>query len=145
MTHDRLLSFFLAQVFGLYFFISAVIGLYRADYYRKMIADFRGMDYNGLYAALLGLFIGLCLALAQNNWENRNQVFLTVISWSILTKALCWLIIPEKTLQAVKRLGTSPAYYVMNIVFLLVGLVLINKSFYLFFLRAELFSRFVPN
>jgi multisubunit Na+/H+ antiporter MnhG subunit len=140
MPEYKLYSFLLAQVLGLYFVITAIIGLYRATYYRKLIADFKGLDFNGVYAALLGLLIGLFLVLSQDNWSNINLAFLSLISWSVLLKAILWLVIPEQMLIYLKRVVASPAYYIFNVIFLLVGCLIINKAFYLFVLRTGILS-----
>jgi len=140
MTGDKLYSFLIAQVLGLYLFITALAALSRASYYRKLIADYKGLDYSGVYAVLCALLIGLFLALTQNSLVNRNQVVVTVVAWSILIKAIWWIFVPEKALFLMQRLAAGRGYYVANIIFLVVGLIMINKAFYLFALFSGAFS-----
>ena len=140
MTQDILYGFLLAQVLGLYYLITAVIALYRADYYRKVLLEFKGLDYNGVYAALTALLVGLFLALTQNNLYNRNQIVLTIVTWSILLKAICLLLIPEKTLVIMKRAASGHGYYVANLFYLLLGCLLCGKGFYLFALRSGIIA-----
>ncbi|OYV54669.1 MAG: hypothetical protein B7X00_01105, partial [Legionella sp. 21-45-4] len=98
-------------------------------------AKFNEFDYNGVFASLIGLLIGLFFSLTESNWENHTRAALTLTVWSVLIKSVFWLLIPEKMLYYLKKIVSGRGYYVANLFFIVWGITLISRSLYLFYIH----------
>lgn len=119
---------FLSQIIGLYFLITAVIMLYRAKYYRKIMGKLESAG-TIIVAASFGLVIGLILVITHNIWRFNFQGLVTLIGWLILLKSIFWLAFPEHMSKKCKKCCTGWPYYVSIVVTGLIGLALAIHGF----------------
>ncbi len=124
-------SFILAQVFGLYLIIMAVILLSRVKFYREFIQNLTTNSGGLVTGASVGLMLGILLVVIHNNWVMAPQVFVTIICWYVLIKSILWLSFPERMLAMTKRLFAGKGYYFMVAMMAIMGYILLTEGFYL--------------
>lgn len=125
-------SYLLAQVFGLYFIITAIILLSRVRFYRDIIYNLHAKDSAIMFGSSFALLLGLLLVIVHNFWVWEPRVVVTLIAWFILIKSVLWLSLPEGMLRWSKKMYGGAGYYVMVAVLLIVGIFLLTKGFYPF-------------
>lgn len=124
-------SYVLAQVFGLYFVIMAIIMLSRVSYYRELIATLIQPTVGMMVGTSFGLLLGLLLIIVHNIWVLEPRVIITLIGWLIVIKSILWLAVPEAMVRLSKQVYSGSGYYFTCGVMLLIGIFLMTKGFYL--------------
>ena len=130
MFGSYLYSFIIAQVFGLFMVIMAVVMIGKAEYYRSLIAN---LASNGVVihtCASLWLLMGLFLILIHNNWIYHPRILVTILAWLITIKSVLWLAAPELMVKWSKSLYSGAGYYVVMFVMAIFGVALMSKGFY---------------
>ncbi|WP_133127413.1 hypothetical protein [Legionella nagasakiensis] len=125
-------SYLLAQIFGLYMIITAIILLSKVSFYREMIQNLQANNVSIVCSASFGLMLGLFLILVHNIWVWEPRVVITIISWFILIKSVLWLAMPESLLHWSKKVYAGPGYYVAVVILFVVGFFLLTKGFYFY-------------
>ena len=121
-----------AEVIGLYLMITSIIMLSRADHYRAMIAKLKPTDPVIAIGASVTLFFSLFLVVMHNVWSYEPRTLVTVVSWLIVLKAVIWLASPEQMLGFLKKICKTRAYFVMNVLFALLGVIMLSRGYCLF-------------
>jgi len=124
-------SFLLAQLFGLYMVIMAIILLCRVRFYRSLVAGMSAQSGGLIISASFGLMLGLFLVLIHNFWVMEPRVVITVVAWFILIKSILWLSLPEQMLVMSQKLYSGVGYYIVVLFLAIVGIFLMTKGFYL--------------
>jgi len=125
-------SFVLAQIFGLYMLIMAIVMLSRVNYYREVIQGIQPHTPIIPISAASGLMLGLFLVIIHNIWVMEPRVIVTLICWFILIKSVLWLAIPEHMLTWAKRTYAGSGYYIIAVIMAVLGILMMTKGFYLF-------------
>lgn len=131
MVGHAMHSLVLAQLFGLYLVIMAVVFASRASYYRALVQKLKP-DMGLTISATYGLLLGLFLVIIHNTWVLGPEIFITIIAWIVLLKSLFWLGMPERMLRMTQKLFASHFYYVVMLITGLIGVILMANGFYLF-------------
>ena len=136
MGNSSVESFLLAQTFGLYMTIQAIILLSRASYYRELIAKMKEPGFASLVGCSITLMLGIFLVLIHNVWVMHPRVMVTVVCWIILIKSILWLAAPERMLNIAKRACAGKGYHIAVVLMGCFGLSLISKGFYVYIVNA---------
>lgn len=121
----------LEQVFGLFFLITSVIYLSRADFYRAMAKKMDDQSGAIFFSSLSGLMLGIFLVILHNNWAWGPQVVVTIICWVILVRSIVWLAFPEQMIDVTKKIISGPMFYFYILLMFVVGVYLVARGFYL--------------
>jgi hypothetical protein len=121
----------LEQMFGLFFLISSVIYLSRADFYRAIARNMD--DHSGavFFSSLSGLMLGIFLVILHNHWTWGPQVVVTIICWVILVRSIVWLAFPEQMVDLTRKIISGPMFYFYLLLMFVVGVYLVARGFYL--------------
>lgn len=125
-------SFVLAQVFGLYLLVMVVVLLSRASFYKELVQRMEPHSPGLIVGGSFGLMLGLLLVVIHNIWVLEPRVAVTIVSWIILIKSILWLAFPECMTSATKKVYSGIGYYIMILIFLVVGIFFMTKGFYLY-------------
>jgi len=123
-------SFLIAQVFGLYLVILAVIMLGQAKYYRALIATMEEKSISMFSSTLVWLLIGLFLILIHNLWVLEPRVLVTLLGWIIVVKSVFWLAAPKSMMRFSKKVCAGSGYYISAIITGIFGVLLMTKGFH---------------
>lgn len=130
METELLHSYLLAQFFGLYLLISAIILLARHKFYRNMVnkigADSGAITVGASYSVMLGIF----LVMVHNVWVWNPQVLVTILCWAMLIRGILWLSFPETMVKIARHVFGGNGYYVGIIVAAVIGVILTSKGFH---------------
>lgn len=121
----------LEQVFGLFFLITSVIYLSRADFYRAMAKNMDDQSGAIFFSSLSGLMLGIFLVILHNHWAWGPQVVVTIICWVILVRSIVWLAFPEQMIDVTKKIISGPMFYFYILLMFVVGVYLVARGFYL--------------
>lgn len=132
MINSMLHSFILAQIFGLYFIIIAVIMMSRVAFYRKFIQNLQSDSAVVIVSGTMGLLLGLFLIDIHNIWVMKPRVFVTIVCWLIFIKSLLLLAMPEELLAWSRKVSAGMGYYFIVIFMAIFGIILLARSFPLY-------------
>ncbi|MCR9191109.1 MAG: hypothetical protein NXI01_00420 [Gammaproteobacteria bacterium] len=128
MLQPEYYTFLLAQIFGAFSFILAVVVMRRMPYFRKLVLQIQAEDPLISVFALMNLLIGVILVVTHNFWVFNHRFPITVICWLILLNALLWLLLPAKMLAILKKIVAGGGYYWLIVFLLVFGIVFLTRS-----------------
>lgn len=138
MLSSNLHTYLLAQGFGLYFFIMAIILFSRREYYRvKLVQE---SSYPSVLSCSLLLFVGIFLVLLHNEWVLLPRVMVTVVCWTFLIRAVLLLAAPERMLAINRKICMGKGYYVCILIMGVLGVLLMTRGIYLYAVHAGVLS-----
>jgi len=123
------LSLFLAQVIGLYLFLTALAMLVHQHRFKKTNTDLLN---NQLLITLTGgilLILGLLIVVDHNVWVPDWPVLITIIGWIMLLTGLMRLFVPDAYVKMSKDMQGKLVYTLGCWVRLFVGIYLIWAGF----------------
>ncbi|KTD62061.1 hypothetical protein [Legionella spiritensis] len=129
---ESLLSLLMAQIFGFYFLIIAIVMITRPRYYSSILTNLKDCRVTAFAAATFSLFIGLLLVITHNIWVFESEVIITIVAWLILIQSILWLSIPEKMMVWSHWYYSGVRYYITAIIMGIIGILLLAHGFYLF-------------
>ena len=120
------LTIYLAQFFGFLFIILAVSMLFTKKLTLEVLEDFahnKGLSYLG---GLIAVAAGLAMVLSHNIWNaGALAAIISLIGWLMLIKGIVLLFMtPESYLKIYRMVDLEKSYYIISIIFLLIGLYL---------------------
>ena len=122
----------LAQIFGLYLLITAIIYLSRATFYRELVTYMNAKSGVVFVSSIVGLILGLLLVSIHNIWIWSPRVVVTILCWAVLLRAVLWLALPEKMVETTKKIAAGRGFYVAILVMAIIGVYELAMGFYLF-------------
>lgn len=88
-------SLFLAKIIGLCMLILSISILFNA---KNLLTVVSGIFHNAALQFVLGIFLlvmGVLLVVSHNIWEPSWVVVVTIISWIVLLKGICYVAFPK--------------------------------------------------
>lgn len=129
MLGSPLHTYLLAQAFGLYFIILAIIFASRENYYRKMLQE---QPYPSFLSCSLSLFISILLVLVHNIWVFAPRVVVTLVCWGFFIRTILLISYPEYMSALIRKLCTGKGYYIGLALVGLLGIILLARGTMLF-------------
>jgi uncharacterized protein YjeT (DUF2065 family) len=124
------LSIFLAQVIGLYLFLTSLAMLVHQPRFKKMMSDLLGNMTLLTLTGGCGLVLGLLIIVEHNVWISDWPVLITLIGWILILQGLMKLFVPDAFIKMAKDMQGKVAYTLGSWIRLLVGIYLIWAGFY---------------
>jgi hypothetical protein len=138
MLSANFYSFVIAQVFGMYLVVMAIILASRGTYYRSVLADLDARRLPILSNASVWLLIGLFILLIHNFWIWQPHVLLvTILGWLIVIKSVMWLAAPESMAKMTRRCYSGAGYYIKVAIMAIYGVALLSKGFYFYIVQVS--------
>lgn len=128
MNTDKIFTYGLAELFGLFIFIFAVALYSRRDYYRKVFLNIHDDNPVIMLAALCELFIGIILIGLHGMEIFKFKLGITIICWLVFINSLFWLMMPEKMLATTKKIIKGRGLYLLVSLSIIFGLMLFFRS-----------------
>ncbi|MGD9108106.1 MAG: hypothetical protein PVI75_02940 [Gammaproteobacteria bacterium] len=126
-------SIFLARVFGLYLVIMCLAVLFRTQYIQTAYDELVANKAHMLFGAVLSLIIGILIVVAHSVFVWDWRLLITLIGYLVLIKGIVLLFFPEHMIKLKSSIMSNrPVYYIIIIIFLLIGLFLAYKGFFCF-------------
>jgi len=121
------------KIVGWYLIITAVVGIIRFKYLKKMIADLKGSDKIMLYVfGAYELVLGLLIVTSYNVWEWSPRLIVTIIGWGALIEGIALMVLPKKYAQLVSWSGKGPVLMIGILAGLVLGAYLLMQTGSLF-------------
>lgn len=124
-VHPALHTLVLAQLFGLYLFIMAIILACKADYYRAQINKIDPNSFGILLSGSFGLLLGLFLVSLHNFWGGIRVDIVSLFFWFIVIKSILVLSFPLEVVTYAQRMCNSNGYYLMVAIYGVLGMILL--------------------
>lgn len=135
MNVPIIFSIGLAELFGLFLFIIALVLFTRRDYYQNVFNNTKSNNPIIMLTAIIGLLAGMILIGVHGGFEFKYRAAISVICWLIFINALLWLMIPEKMLNLIKKTFNGKCFYGIVIFIGISGLWLIIRGSELFIFK----------
>lgn len=100
------ISFFLAQLFGLYFVLAGAALLARPKGV-TMLIETLGTPRSIYLTGFFVLLIGIPLVLVHNVWDGSWRVIITIIAWLALLKGIARVFFPEMVVAWARGLANN--------------------------------------
>lgn len=123
------LSIFLAQVIGVFLFLTSLAMLVHQPRFKKTISDFLSNNSLISFSGNLSLLIGLLIVVSHNIWISQWPVLITLFGWVVLLQGLMRIYFPEAFTKMMKDLLAKNGYTVWCWIWLLIGAYLIWMGF----------------
>jgi hypothetical protein len=123
------LSIFLAQVIGVYLFLTALAMLVHQQRFKKTKMDFLGNPTLITLSGGVCLAVGLLIVVDHNVWVPEWPVLITLIGWILVLQGLMRLFFPDAFVKMTKDLMGKVVYTLMCWIWLFVGVYLIWAGF----------------
>lgn len=134
MHLPQIYTFVLSQIFGLFMFITGLVMLARAPYYRNLFKNLQPHEPSIFFTALFILLLGIILVDTHNLWVLKPSIYVTLMCWIVFLSALCWLFIPERMFAVWKKILTGRGYYWVEAMLIIWGFMLLFGGFSVFLL-----------
>lgn len=123
------LSTYLAFVIGSYLLLVNLAYLLNRPYYRKFMSDCGGLDALIYMSGTVGIIFGLLILTCHNIWVRDWPVLITIVGWVSLLQGIGKLYFPEHICKYAKQLHGKSNYWVLSLVWMLIGIYLIYEGF----------------
>ena len=123
------LSTYLAFVIGAYLLLVNLAYLLNRHHYRKFMSDYGGHDALTYVAGTVSLAFGLMIVAAHNIWVADWPVLITIVGWIAVIQGAGRLFFPEHFCHYCKNIHTRPNYWVISVIWALIGIYLIYEGF----------------
>lgn len=127
-----IVTHFIAQLFGLTFFVVSIAMLYRHKEMLKLLDEFLKDRALLFLAALISLMSGLFIVLIHNDWSgDLLTILVTIAGWALTIRGLVWLFVPSGVLRRLVRSAKKEnVYFTIAVVILILGIYLIYAGFW---------------
>jgi hypothetical protein len=126
------ITIFLGKVIGWYLVIIAIYVFARRRQLQYAVGQLVNDKSFLLLIAILTIILGLLMVVAHNVWVLSWPVLITIISWLVLLGGLLRLFFPELIIKLAAWWMEHTHYlYLAALIYLLIGLFLLFKSYYL--------------
>lgn len=127
-------SIFLAKIFGPYFIIIALGGLFNPKTYQKVLEDFCKNPALLYLGGIFALIFGLLVVLFHNVWAANWTAIITIFGWAGLIKGIWLLIFPNTAAKFTQVYQKKTALLTIHLVIALaLGIFLTAKGYGLAF------------
>jgi hypothetical protein len=124
------LTYFLAQLIGLYCLLIGCALLFRKKMMVEVINDMYRNPSVLFVVGLIATFLGLLVVLNHNYWNSGFlALVVTLVGWAALLKGGVILFVPEMTVSWVRMARLEKFAYVYAVIVLIVGLYLVHGGF----------------
>lgn len=124
-------TFFLTKVLGFFMLIVGLSVLIKGKSLSKIMREFTSHEYMQYFGGVMNLVIGLLLVATHNVWAlPLNVLLITVIGWLTLLKGLCFLLLPEDSVNKMVKAFDNKTWHVLSgVVFLVIGVYFVYLWF----------------
>ena len=124
------LTYFLAQLIGLYCVIVGVVMLLRKKMFMEILSEFYRSPAALFLAGFIAMLLGLLMVLSHNYWSAGTlALVVTLVGWIALLKGLWIIFFPHSATRAIETLKVQEYSWAYAIVVLVVGLYLVHGGF----------------
>jgi len=124
------LTYFLAQLIGLYLLIAGLLMLLRKKMFLEVINEFYDTPSSLLLAGWFAMLLGLLLVLNYNYWNTSIlALVITLAGWAALLKGITLLFIPKTMIRWTRAFNLEKFFYLYAIIVLLIGAYLTHAGF----------------
>ena len=122
-------SILLAKIFGSYFIIVALGGLFNLKTYQKILDDFCKSSALIYFGGIFALLFGLLVLAFHNVWVANWTVIITIFGWGGLIKGAWLIIFPNTVVKFSQAYQKKTTLLKMHLVIALaLGIFLIVKG-----------------
>jgi len=116
------LTYFLAQLIGLYLLIVGLLMLFRKRMFLEVINEFYERPSSLFIAGWLAMFLGLMLVLSYNYWNTSIlALVITIAGWAALLKGATLLLFPKAMIRLMHSFRLEKFFYLYAVVVLIIG------------------------
>ncbi len=125
-------TLFLAQIMGVYFFVSGVGILMNPERIKNAMGDIKQSYIIPYFDGVIALIVGLLIVLSHNIWDGLLTSLVSLVGWISVLEGVLMLTFPQKTISAMiqKLMGANLGRF-MGVVLVVVGLYFIYNGFLL--------------
>ncbi|MGC9602761.1 MAG: hypothetical protein ABSE76_03445 [Minisyncoccia bacterium] len=124
------LTYFLAELIGLYCIIMGAVMLFRKQIFVAVVENLYKDEEALFLPGLLATFLGLMLVLSHNYWgAGVLALVVTLVGWAALLKGLWLLFFPRSATRAIDILKVKELSWLYGIIILVVGAYLAYAGF----------------
>jgi hypothetical protein len=124
-------SIFLSRVFGLYLVIVCLAVLFRYKMFRAVYDEMVSSKGHVVFGGFLSLVIGILVVVSHSVFVWDWRLLITLLGYLALIKGIWLLFFPESALKFKRSvMENKSAYYIIVVIFLLIGLFFIYKGFF---------------
>ncbi|MBU4346165.1 MAG: hypothetical protein KKH29_02425 [Candidatus Omnitrophica bacterium] len=122
-------SMLLAKIFGSYFIIIALGGLFNLKNYQKVLDDFCKSSALIYLGGIFALVFGLLVLVFHNVWVANWTVIITILGWGALIKGAWLIIFPNTVAKFTQGYQKKTTLLTLHLVIALaLGIFLIAKG-----------------
>jgi len=124
------LTYFLAQLIGLYLLFVGLLMLLRKKMFLEVINEFYSGSTSLFLAGWIAMLLGLLLVLNHNYWNaGILALVITITGWAALLKGAALLFIPKTIVRWARSVNLEKFFYLYAIIILVVSAYLIHAGF----------------
>lgn len=124
------LTYFLAQLIGVYFLLIGLLMLVRKNTFLQVVYEFYDHPVSLFLAGWMAMFFGLLLVLSYNYWNAGTlELIITLTGWAALLKGLALLFIPSVTSRWVRSMNLERFSSLYAVIVLVLGTYLAHAGF----------------
>ena len=124
------LTYFLAELIGLYCIIIGAIMLFRKQVFAAVIDGYYHNEETIFLPGLLAAFLGLMLVLSHNYWgAGLLALVVTLVGWAALVKGLWLLFFPSSATRVIDIFKVKEMAWLYGIVIVVIGAYLAYAGF----------------
>lgn len=137
-----LLSVLLAQIFGLYFILMAIVMVAKVDRFKFLVERLDEDSYVVFMGSAFSCLLGISLVVVHTYWALDWQIVITLIAWAILVKSLFWLLLPSLMVACTKKFYLGIGYYVSIAFMVFLGIFLLYQGYSFMFTSETVIIKF---
>jgi hypothetical protein len=123
-------TYFLAQVFGLYFLIGGLGLILKQSSLKGLMARFSSDSTMLMMGGFVALIIGIPLMLIHNVWGSSLEIIISLIAWAAFIKGFTLVLMPELTSYMMQSLSDNTGLLkVMLWLMIILGAYLVYAGF----------------
>lgn len=124
------LTYFLAQLIGLYLLIVGLLMLFRKRMFLDVLNEFYERPSSLFLAGWLAMLLGLLLVLSYNYWNaGILALVITLTGWAALLKGATLLLMPKTAVRWTRAFNLEKFFYLYAIIALIIGAYLAHAGF----------------
>jgi len=124
------LTYFLAQLIGLYLLIVGLLMLFRKKMFLGVIQEFYERPSSMFIAGWLAMVLGLMLVLSYSYWNaGILALVITLAGWAALLKGAMLLLFPKAMVRFTRVFKLEKFFYLYAIIVLIIGAYLTHAGF----------------
>jgi hypothetical protein len=124
------LTYFLAELIGLYFLIVGVLMVFRKRLFLQVVQEFYAGSALMFLGGWVAMFLGLLMVLIHNYWNaGFLALVITLVGWAALLKGAALLFMPKCISRWVTIFKLEKLFYLYAVVVLIIGAYLAHAGF----------------